>query len=356
MKILVYGAGVIGSLIAAWLKESGQDVSLLARGQRLADLREHGIVLENIQTEDRYTTRVNLVEQLAPEDAYDLVVVAVRMDQVESVLPALAANHHTPNVLFIGNNPKGPDPIVQALGRDRVLMGFLNGGGMREGYTVRFMLNGFGKNKGSLTFGELNGEITPRLDQIATVFHDAGFPVEISKNIVAWLKTHAVLTGTVASAIYLAGGDNYRLAHTPDGLVLLVRSIKESLDVLRTLGVPITPPAMSMLGWIPEPVLIPVLQRVFDTQFAEEGLVAHAREARDEMREIAAQFQEMARLAGTPTPAMDELFAYADPAVQPMPEGTANIGLEWRGLVLGIGMIAGLVLALGMLRPKRRWA
>jgi ketopantoate reductase len=39
MKLLVYGAGVTGSLLAARLHEAGQDVSLLARGERLAALR-----------------------------------------------------------------------------------------------------------------------------------------------------------------------------------------------------------------------------------------------------------------------------------------------------------------------------
>ena len=34
MKILFYGAGVLGSLFAARLQESGQEVSILARGQR----------------------------------------------------------------------------------------------------------------------------------------------------------------------------------------------------------------------------------------------------------------------------------------------------------------------------------
>jgi 2-dehydropantoate 2-reductase len=47
MKILVYGAGVLGSLYGARLKQSGQDVTILARGQRLAEIRTHGIVLEN---------------------------------------------------------------------------------------------------------------------------------------------------------------------------------------------------------------------------------------------------------------------------------------------------------------------
>jgi len=50
MRILVYGAGVVGSQYAALLHRAGHDVSLLARGQRLADLREHGIVLQAVDT------------------------------------------------------------------------------------------------------------------------------------------------------------------------------------------------------------------------------------------------------------------------------------------------------------------
>jgi len=45
MNILIYGAGVQGSVIAARLHAGGHDVRLLARGKRLADLREHGVVL-----------------------------------------------------------------------------------------------------------------------------------------------------------------------------------------------------------------------------------------------------------------------------------------------------------------------
>jgi ketopantoate reductase len=45
MKLLVYGAGVLGSLFAARMHEAGHDVSLLARGERLAALRRHGVQL-----------------------------------------------------------------------------------------------------------------------------------------------------------------------------------------------------------------------------------------------------------------------------------------------------------------------
>jgi choline dehydrogenase-like flavoprotein len=47
MKTLIVGAGVIGSFNAARLKEGEQEVTLLARGRRLADLREYGLVLKN---------------------------------------------------------------------------------------------------------------------------------------------------------------------------------------------------------------------------------------------------------------------------------------------------------------------
>ncbi len=61
MKILVYGTGPLGSLFAARLQTAGHDVSILARGQRLIDLREHGIVLEDALTGARTTTYVTVV-------------------------------------------------------------------------------------------------------------------------------------------------------------------------------------------------------------------------------------------------------------------------------------------------------
>ena len=54
-KILVYGAGPLGSLFAARLQEGENDVSILAWGQRLTDLREHGIVLHDVDMWRRFS-------------------------------------------------------------------------------------------------------------------------------------------------------------------------------------------------------------------------------------------------------------------------------------------------------------
>ncbi len=69
MRILIYGAGVIGSVYAARLQEGGHDVSVLAREQRLATIRERGILLEGALTGERTEVKVRAVERLEPEDA-----------------------------------------------------------------------------------------------------------------------------------------------------------------------------------------------------------------------------------------------------------------------------------------------
>ena len=97
-KILIFGGEVLGSLYAARLKQSGQDVSMLARNKRLKDIKEHGIVLEHALSGKREVVTVPVVEHLHENDAYDLIVVLVRKNQVASVYPYW---HHTkPRQIF----------------------------------------------------------------------------------------------------------------------------------------------------------------------------------------------------------------------------------------------------------------
>jgi 2-dehydropantoate 2-reductase len=306
MKILFYGAGVLGSLYAARLQETGQQVSILARGQRLTGIQEYGLVLVDADSGQRTTTHVNVVEQLFPDDAYDLVVVLVRKNQLSTILPALAANRSIATILFMGNNAAGPDEMVRAVGRERVLLGFPGAGGYRAGHTITFKV--VSGRQQPTTLGELDGRITPRLRQIVGIFKRAGFPVATSANMEAWLKTHAAEISPVANAIYRAGGDNYRLASDREGLVLVVRAIREGYRVLRALGVPVTPANHKIFDWIPEPILVALMRRLLSTRTAEIEIAGHANAARDEMQQIAGEFRALARTTPVQTPALDRLY------------------------------------------------
>src|SRR3954470_16360081 len=99
MKLLVYGAGVLGSLLAARMHEAGHDVSLLARGERLAALRRHGVQLAEAGRPVVRRVAVPMVEHPAGE--YDLVAVLVRAHQVDAVLESLAGRGG--DVVFLHN-------------------------------------------------------------------------------------------------------------------------------------------------------------------------------------------------------------------------------------------------------------
>jgi 2-dehydropantoate 2-reductase len=344
MKILFYGVGPLGSLYAARLQESGQDVSVLARGQRLIDIRKHGIVLEDAATGHRTTTRVNAVEKLDPKDVYDLVVVLMRKNKIAAILPALAKNQNSPNVLFMCNNVSGPDEMTNALARERVLLGFAGAGGYFKDHVVIYEVVS-GRQQPTM-FGELDGHTTTRAKQIVEAFKGAGFPVAFSNNMDAWLKTHAAEILPTAGAFYMAGGDNYRLARTRDGLVLMVRSIIEGYRILNSLGVPITPSNHKIFNWIPEPLLIALMRKMLSTKTAETVMVGHANAARDEMEQMAHEFKGLARKTSVPTPAMDRLYAYFDSTATPMAEGSAQIPMSYRGVWVGLGVLTGLVLLL----------
>ena len=337
MKILVIGAGPLGSLFTSRLLAAGHQVALQARGQRLADLREYGLVLEDAQTGVRTHSAVQVVEFLDPEEAYDLVLVILRKNLAAGVLPSLAENHFTPNVLFMMNNAAGPEQFIQRLGKERVLVGFPASAGSRDGHIMR-VLAGNEKQVVSIPFGEVDGCVTDRTHMVAEILSSMpGYRAQIRTDMDAWLKSHvAILIPSIAAALYACDIDLQRMARTRDALVLAVRSAKENFRILQALRIPITPARFRCFLYIPEPFLVAFLRKVLVMEAMETAMAAHARAARDEMQHLTDEFRVLARRSGIPTPAGDRLYAYISPETPRIPAGSAEIPLDWRSTALGL--------------------
>lgn len=77
-KITIYGAGAIGTTLAAWMTDSGYDVSLFARGENAQRLKRQGIRIMNADKVLLENTRVNVIEDLSLAVDADLVIVTVK--------------------------------------------------------------------------------------------------------------------------------------------------------------------------------------------------------------------------------------------------------------------------------------
>ncbi len=314
MKTLVYGAGNIGCLYAARLRLAGEDVTLLARGERLEELRAHGILLVEALTGDRTRVRVKVVNRLRSEDEYDLVLVVLPKHRVAEVLPALAAHDSTPSVLFFGNNAAGPAELVLALGRDRVLQGFPGAAAIPHDGALRWVVTP--PREQHTTIGELTGEPSERVVAIADMFERAGFPTEVSSDMDAWLATHAVEIVPTALAFYAAGSDMARLVRSADVLRCMLRAIREGHRVLRALDISLMPASHRVFTWLPMSVLLAVARRKLRGVEAAVK-IGHALAARAEMQVLDDEIRELSRTAGEAMPALDLLRDAADSPVSP---------------------------------------
>ena len=317
MRALVFGAGVLGSFYAARLAEAGHEVTVVARGRRYRDLVEHGIVLEIFDTQERRTVPVRVADRMPRDARFDVCLVLVRKTQLAEALPVLATGAGVAAFLFMVNTAEGPRAMIDAVGRERVLLGFANAGGERDGHLVRVME---AKRKG-VTLGELDGIRSERLERVASAFRDAGFRVDFSADMDAWLRYHVALVGPFANALYLAGADNVALANDPATVRLALRAVREAVGVVRAHGLAFEPRALRLLAWLPDAVLVPLLRRVIASPIMDIGGVRHAVAARDEMNALNEELFALARAAGIDAPTMTELHRRANALPEPLGAG-----------------------------------
>jgi 2-dehydropantoate 2-reductase len=105
VKMLIVGAGVIGTVYGAHLSAAGNNVCVLSHGPRTDEAAIRYLsardALEGVRTDGG----ASIVPDAS--GAYDIVLVAVRRDQLASACAGLAALAGKPAIIFFGNNPAG---------------------------------------------------------------------------------------------------------------------------------------------------------------------------------------------------------------------------------------------------------
>ena len=67
MRILVYGAGVLGGNLANNLFRAKKNVTLLARGKWAEAIRQNGLIVKNQFTPKTTVSRLPVITELKPE-------------------------------------------------------------------------------------------------------------------------------------------------------------------------------------------------------------------------------------------------------------------------------------------------
>ena len=79
MKILIYGAGVLGCNLARNLFRAGKDVTLLARGKWAEEIKKNGLRIKDKFSLCTSVSHIPVVTALTPDERYDVSLQQVQI-------------------------------------------------------------------------------------------------------------------------------------------------------------------------------------------------------------------------------------------------------------------------------------
>ena len=213
MKFLVFGAGVLGCNLANNLFRAGKDVTLLARGPWADEIRRNGLRIKNTLSRRTAVSPIPVAAELLPGDDYDVIFVAVRYTQIETILETLWASL-AKTMIFVGNNVRASETAALLLEKN-VLFAFTSAAGHRESNYVASV------DLRKITIGPLRNAPSQEA-LVQEIFAGTKYKVTYEPNMEDYLLCHAAFVLPAVFACYKTDGDlkkaekGQRLSESPD--------------------------------------------------------------------------------------------------------------------------------------------
>jgi 2-dehydropantoate 2-reductase len=277
MKVLIVGAGVIGTVYGAQLTAAGATVSVLSHGPRTNEVAEAGLSARDVLSGAQVDAAVAVLPDARGE--YDIVLVAVRREQLTAACAGLASLAGEPAIVFLGNNPAGRADLPADMPGD-VYLGFPGvGGALVDGIAEYVPIR--------QQPTALQQAPDPRLAALASALSGRGLAVQRIHDMDGWLAYHAAFVGCIAAALYRCGTDPARLAADRATLTLMCQAITDAFAALRASGTAGLPRNLAVLhAPILRPVAIRYWSRTMRSPMGELCFAAHCRHADTEMRAL----------------------------------------------------------------------
>jgi 2-dehydropantoate 2-reductase len=235
MRIAILGAGGIGAYYGAALARAGNAVELLARGEHLRALREQG--LEVADPDETWHLKLPATNAVADLRGAALALVSVKSYGLESIAPAAADLARNGAVILpLLNGVDAADTLVRlGVPRAQILGGLTVISAEKTGPGKVARRSRYQR----VVVGELDGGLSSRASEIATLFSTAGVDARATAEMALELWRKFELITTLAAGCGLSRTAVGALRTAPLGRALLEHAAAESVAVGRARTVPL---------------------------------------------------------------------------------------------------------------------
>jgi 2-dehydropantoate 2-reductase len=179
MRFLIVGAGALGGYFGGRLIEAGEDVTFLLRPRRAAQLAKTGLAVKSPYG-DLHLPAPRSVQADGIAGPYDVVIVGCKAYDLAGTMEAFApAVGPETAILPLLNGMRHLDELVGRFGKAHVLGGLcMISAALDDEGTVLHLNDTHG-----LTYGELDGTRTARVEALQAAFAKAKFDARASEDI-----------------------------------------------------------------------------------------------------------------------------------------------------------------------------
>jgi 2-dehydropantoate 2-reductase len=234
MKILVVGAGIIGSIFGWALAEGGHDVTHFVRKGKAAKFADGMTIdlLENRNGKKNFIGKypIHVTETLSPSEGFDMVIVPTKPYQLVEVLKQIVPLTGNADYLLLTQNWNGTAEIDAILPQSRYIFGDAHAGGVfRDGVLVAVIMN-------DIVLGQVDGKRDALLDKFVAMFEGIRMKVILPENILHYIWVQYAINAGLWTGLVRAGSLEAVLRDSVNG-PLSLQAVKECLDVVAKRGV-----------------------------------------------------------------------------------------------------------------------
>ena len=237
MRVLVIGAGIVGSIYGWALACRGNHVVHLVRTGRAATL-SGGIPVDVFDRRRghrrnfRGLYRLNTVETLSPSDAFELVIVPVKHFALVRTLAEIVPRSGPAEFLLLTQNWRGTTDFDSILPRAHYVYGDAKAGGAFFGGMLVAALK-------SIDIGPPEGKPSSLANKVAALFASAGIPARLHPDMLHYLWVQYAITAAPWAALVHAGSFDAML-NDRNAASAALKAVGECLQVVKRRGIDIS--------------------------------------------------------------------------------------------------------------------
>jgi 2-dehydropantoate 2-reductase len=237
MRVAIVGAGGIGGYYGGLLARAGHQVFMLARGENLTAIRANGVIVKTLdQSFSAEVTASDDARELSESFADgDVVLITTKSYSLPEIAPAAKIlSDRGATVVPLNNGVEAAETLVQlGIPRTRLLGGvtYISAVHVEPGMSERLT------PIQRVIVGELDGGVSKRAEDIASMFRGVGVDGQPSADITLSLWQKFVFLSSIAAGCGLTRLPIGGVRAKPLGARLLERAVQEAVAVGRARGV-----------------------------------------------------------------------------------------------------------------------